>query len=55
MTGLATKAVSGTCRWMAYELLKPSEEEDEEGDKGLLIAAASDVWAFAMTVLEVSG
>lgn len=50
-TGFTTKAVGGTCRWMAQELLDPPEEDDE-GDTPL-VTTASDVWAFAMTVLEV--
>ena len=46
-SGFTTKSVGGTFRWMAHELLAP------EGDSIPQVTAASDVWAFAMTVLEV--
>ena len=47
VSGFTTKSISGTYRWMAHELLAP------EGDNIPKVTAASDVWAFAMTVLEV--
>jgi serine/threonine protein kinase len=50
-SGFTTKSVAGTSRWMAYELIAP-EEEDEDCPPQL--TTATDVWAFAMTVIEVS-
>ena len=49
--GFTTKSVAGTCRWMAYELITPSNEGEEETIPQ--VTAATDVWAFGMTVLEV--
>lgn len=47
-SGFTTKTSSGTWRFMALELI---EGEDEETLPK--VTKASDVWAFAMTVLEV--
>ena len=54
-SGFTTKA-GGTCRWMAYELIVPPDnyEEDEEEEYVPQPTIASDVWAFAMTALEVN-
>ena len=49
--GFTTKSVGGTCRWMAYELIAPSEEEEEESVPQVTVA--TDIWAFGMTALEV--
>ncbi|TFK50944.1 kinase-like protein [Heliocybe sulcata] len=46
--GFTTQAIGGTCRWMAPELLL---NDDDETLPRLTIF--SDVWAFAMTVLEI--
>ncbi|KAF9012562.1 kinase-like domain-containing protein [Cyathus striatus] len=51
-SGFTTKSVGGTCRWMAYELLAPTEGEDDDNYVPPL-TKASDVWAFGMTMLEV--
>jgi hypothetical protein len=45
----ATSAVGGTPRWMAYELVAPS---DGEGGCPMQVTTATDVWAFGTTVLE---
>jgi len=52
VTGFTTTSVGGTCRWMARELIAPPEPEDEE-ESTPRVTTESDVWAFAMTVLEV--
>jgi len=49
-SGFTTKSVAGTCRWMAYELVELSDEEDESIPQ---VTMASDIWAFGMTVLEM--
>ena len=49
-SGFTTKSVAGTCRWMAYELVELSDEEEESVPQ---VTMASDIWAFGMTVLEV--
>jgi hypothetical protein len=36
---------------MAYELIAPSDEEEEE--RIPQVTVATDIWAFGMTVLEV--
>ena len=41
-----TTTLGGTARWMAVELLKPTEE----GDAPALPTTESDVWAFGMTI-----
>lgn len=51
-SGFTTKNVAGTYRWMALELLDPVVRDDGESD--CLATTASDVWALAMTILEVS-
>lgn len=48
ISGFTTKTGSGTTRWQAYELLAPCE-----GDTIPRVTKATDVWAFAMTVVEV--
>jgi len=50
-SGFTTKSICGTCRWMACELITPSNEEEEETIPQ--ITTATDVWAFGMTVLEI--
>lgn len=49
-TGFTTKSIGGTCRWMARELIAPADDEDDSTPR---VTTESDVWAFAMTVLEV--
>jgi serine/threonine protein kinase len=49
-SGFTTESVCGTCRWMAYELIAPCEEEEESVPR---VTVATDIWAFGMTVLEV--
>lgn len=50
-SGFTTKVTAGTWRFMAPELI---ETRADEGDGGVLCATmATDVWAFAMTVIEV--
>ena len=49
VSGFTTQSVNGTYRWMACELLAY-----ELLGRGVpRITAASDTWAFGMTVLEV--
>jgi serine/threonine protein kinase len=48
-SGFTTKSVSGTWRWMAFELIEFSDEEESIPP----VTFESDVWAFGMTVLEV--
>jgi serine/threonine protein kinase len=50
--GFTTKSVGGTSRWMAYELVAPPEEGEEE-EHIPQVSAATDIWAFGMTALEV--
>lgn len=49
----STSECGGTARWMAYELVAPDDEDDEDDNK-YQNTTASDVWAFAMTILEVN-
>ena len=51
-SGYTTKTATGTMRWQAYELLVPCKDGEEE----LIprVTEATDIWAFAMTVIEVS-
>jgi len=49
--GFTTKTESGTWRWMAYELLSSCGGEGEEFNPP--VTKETDVWAFAMTVVEV--
>ncbi|PFH52168.1 hypothetical protein AMATHDRAFT_122967, partial [Amanita thiersii Skay4041] len=49
-TGFTTKNLGGTCRWMAFELL---DEHEEDADQAPKPTTATDVWAFAMTILEI--
>lgn len=44
----------GTVRWMAPELLTHAAYECEGGEERSAYSTASDVWAFGMTMLEVS-
>lgn len=55
-SGFTTKGAGGTCRWMAYELMVPPDdyEEDEEEEYIPQPTLKSDLWAFSMTALEVS-
>jgi len=50
-TGFTTKSVGGTCRWMAYELIAPSDNDEDESVPRVTLA--TDIWAFGMTALEV--
>ena len=47
--GFTTENPMGTCRWMAVELLSAISN-----DEPIRTTTASDVWAFGMTILEVS-
>jgi len=38
---------------MAYELIAPREGDDNEEEYMPPLTTATDVWAFAMTVIEV--
>ena len=49
-SGFTTTSVGGTSRWMACELITSFNEEGENVPQ---VTTAGDVWAFAMTVLEV--
>ncbi|KIM82575.1 hypothetical protein PILCRDRAFT_7939 [Piloderma croceum F 1598] len=49
-SGFTTKSVGGTCRWMAYELVAPCDEEEECIPQ---VTVATDIWAFGMTTLEI--
>jgi serine/threonine protein kinase len=42
----------GTYRWMAPELINPGSKEEDENDRERLYFA-TDIWACAMTILEV--
>ncbi|KZT21085.1 kinase-like protein [Neolentinus lepideus HHB14362 ss-1] len=46
--GFTTQTVGGTCRWMAPELLECDKAEELPR-----VTTFSDIWAFAMTVLEI--
>ena len=48
-TGLTTKSIAGSCRWMAFELMYADDPEAEE-----VFTTETDVWALGMTILEVS-
>ena len=50
-SGFTTKTTSGTWRYMALELVTAPQEEYEEVIPRVTVA--TDVWAFAMTVVEV--
>lgn len=50
-SGFTTKTASGTLRWMALELYETSEGEEEESAPRVTMEA--DVWALAMTIVEV--
>lgn len=45
--------VCGPCRWMAPEVLDPSDEILESEECGPLFTLASDVYSLGMTILEV--
>jgi serine/threonine protein kinase len=49
-SGFTTKSIAGTSRWMACELIAPEEEDEDHPPE---LTKATDVWAFAMTVIEV--
>jgi len=49
-SGFSTKTESGTWRYMAHELITPCGQEEELNPP---VTAATDVWAFAMTVIEI--
>ncbi|KII88351.1 hypothetical protein PLICRDRAFT_621516 [Plicaturopsis crispa FD-325 SS-3] len=51
VSGFTTNAMAGTFRWMAQELLRTNGADDE--DRTPRVTTASDIWAFAMTVLEI--
>ncbi|KIM74467.1 hypothetical protein PILCRDRAFT_23355, partial [Piloderma croceum F 1598] len=50
-SGFTTKTTSGTWRYMALELVSPPRGEYEEFIPR--VTMATDVWAFAMTIVEV--
>ena len=50
-TGFTTDNVHGTFRWMAYELIALNDDSDDTDTPPATIA--TDVWAFAMTAIEV--
>ncbi|EGN92739.1 hypothetical protein SERLA73DRAFT_79310 [Serpula lacrymans var. lacrymans S7.3] len=53
-SGFTTTTIGGTSRWMAHELIiLPDDYDDTEQNTSLLYTTATDVWAFAMTVLEI--
>jgi len=47
VSGFTTTTASGTIRWLAYELLVAEERPIPR------VTKATDVWAFAMTVIEI--
>jgi len=49
--GFTTDNVGGSVRWMAPELLVPPKFAD--GTEELGVTFVSDVWAFAMTAVEI--
>jgi serine/threonine protein kinase len=49
-SGFTNKLTGGTCRWMAHELIAPRDDDDDYSPP---VTTATDVWAFAMTVIEV--
>jgi len=50
-TDFTTTKIVGTCRWTAPELMIPPENEEEYAPT---YSFSSDVFAFAMTIVEVS-
>jgi len=44
---------AGTCRWTAPEVINLPDDELELNDPPPLFTMASDIYAFAMTVIEV--
>jgi serine/threonine protein kinase len=53
-SGFTSKNPSATLRNTAYELIGGREKQDEEEEQSVPpVTEATDVWAFAMTVLEV--
>lgn len=50
-TDFTSAKVVGTCRWTAPELMVPPENEEEYAPT---YSFASDVFAFAMIIIEVS-
>ncbi|TDL20602.1 kinase-like protein [Rickenella mellea] len=48
-----TANVAGSCRWMAPEVMKPSDTPAVENESGLYTSTKSDVYSFGMTVLEM--
>lgn len=47
-TGLTTKSIAGSSRWMAFELMY-ADNPEQDG----FFTYATDVWALGMTILEV--
>ena len=47
-TGLTTKSMDGTHRWMAYELMC-SDDPEQDGT----LTTASDIWSLGCTVIEL--
>ena len=45
---------AGTCRWMSPEVMNPSEDSVDDQEPSVLFTTASDIYAFGMTVFEVS-
>ena len=52
-----TASIAGPSRWMAPEIMDPSEDSLSEGelenDYAQITSTAADVYSFAMTMLEV--
>ena len=50
-SGFTTNSAAGTSRWMAYELIALNDDNEDADTPPATIA--TDVWAFAMTAIEV--
>jgi len=44
---------AGTCRWTAPEVMNPPDDDTDLDDPPPLFTMASDIYAFAMTILEI--
>ena len=45
---------AGACRWTAPEIMNPPEDTTSTNDSLALFTKESDIYAFAMTVIEVN-
>ena len=53
-SGFTTSNIAGTCRWMPVELLVQDDDDgDVDQDIQLPVTPETDIWSFAMTILEV--